>query len=321
MSGDAGPMGGGGSGAGGTGSGNLGPGPDAPVCGMTTFGLDKIPPDLLVVLDKSGSMNQAVGTQQTSKWDDMTAAINQVVGQTETTIRWGLKYFPNDEVCTVTDGTSVPIAAMNAAMIGTSIQATTAAGRTPTRVAVQSGASYLASLAEPNPKYILLATDGQPNCLDPGAGMSTPDEAGSIQAVAAAAAMGIPTFVIGIATTGDVADLTLSQMATAGMRPRTGDPKYYPVSNKDDLVATLTMIGGQIASCTFGLGSRPPDPTNIAVTADGARIMKDSSHSNGWDYGTGQTSIQLFGTWCDKAKAGTIKDVKAIFGCPGVVIP
>jgi hypothetical protein len=33
------------------------------------------------------------------------------------------------------------------------------------------------------------------------------------------------------------------------------------------------------------------------------------------------TSIQLYGTWCDQAKDGKLKDVQAIFGCPGVVIP
>jgi hypothetical protein len=288
---------------------------------MMTFSLKRLTPDLLVVLDRSGSMNEAVaGNQQTSKWQDMTAAINQVVSQTETAIHWGLKYSPTDEFCTVSDGTAVPVAATNAALINTSILNTMPGGRTPTRVAVQNGVTYLAALPDGNPKYILLATDGEPNCLDPGAGMSVPDDAGSIQAVAAAAAQGIPTFVIGIATSGDQSNVTLSQMAIAGLRPRAADPRYFPVNNKDDLVTTLTAIGGEIATCSFALAARPPDPTNIAVIVDGARLMKDPGHSDGWDFGGGDSSIQLFGGWCDKAKAGMIMDVRAIFGCPGVVI-
>jgi hypothetical protein len=206
-------------------------------------------------------------------------------------------------------------------MIGTSIAATAPGGRTPTRRAVQNGAAYLAALKETNPRYILLATDGQPNCADTGVGESVPDDVGAIQAVAAAAAMGIPTFVIGVATEGDPASLTLSQMATAGQRPRAADPKYYPVASRSDLVATLGSIGNAIASCNFALGAVPPDPTNIAVLADGVRVGKDPTHTDGWDYGIGETSIQLFGHWCDNAKTATITDVKAIFGCPGVVIP
>jgi hypothetical protein len=65
----------------------------------------------------------------------------------------------------------------------------------------------------------------------------------------------------------------------------------------------------------------PPDPTNIAVTANGSKIPKDTTHTNGWDYGTGQTSIQLFGQTCEDAKAGKLMDVQAIFGCPGKIIP
>jgi len=32
------------------------------------------------------------------------------------------------------------------------------------------------------------------------------------------------------------------------------------------------------------------------------------------------TSVQLFGKWCDDAKAGGLKDVQALFGCSGVII-
>ena len=37
--------------------------------------------------------------------------------------------------------------------------------------------------------------------------------------------------------------------------------------------------------------------------------------------GTGKTSVQLFGKYCDDAKAGNLKDVQATFGCPGKIIP
>jgi hypothetical protein len=78
------------------------------------------------------------------------------------------------------------------------------------------------------------------------------------------------------------------------------------------------MIGGQIVSCTLPI-KEPPDPTNIAVDADGMRVPRNDA--DGWAYGTGMTTIELHGTWCTKYQNGTLKNIKAIFGCPGVVIP
>jgi hypothetical protein len=125
-------------------------------------------------------------------------------------------------------------------------------------------------------------------------------------------------FVVGV---GDVtsAHTTLNALATNGGRPQTGDPAFYPVTNTADLVSVLTKIGGQIASCSFSLGKAPPDPTNIAVYADGVRLAQ--SMTNGWEYGAGMTSVELFGTACDNVKNKTTTDVQAVFGCPGVVIP
>ncbi|HVR62633.1 MAG TPA: hypothetical protein VMU50_12090, partial [Polyangia bacterium] len=188
-----------------------------------------------------------------------------------------------------------------------------------TQVAMMTAAAYVAGLQEPNAKYILLATDGEPNC-NPGPGGNATAGAGTVAAVTAIAAMGVPVFVIGIATSGP-ADAVLSMVATAGGRPRAGTPPYYPVANGNDLVAALGTIGGQIASCTFGFGQRPPDPDNIAVSAGGMKIPKDPAHASGWDYGPGQMSINLYGSYCDKAKDKSLGDVQAIFGCPGIVIP
>jgi hypothetical protein len=318
----------GGSTGSGTGSGgSRGPSVDGNNCGLQTIPIENIPPDLLIILDKSGSMGEladgtkcAAGAACQSKWLDMTAAINQVVGQTQATIRWGLKYFANNDTCGVNDGAAVPVGPNNGMAIANSIAMTTPNGSTPTRLAETSGAAYLMGVTDPNPKYILLATDGLPNCAPRVRDTSQEDAMGAEQAVAAAAAAGIPTFVVGVGSIPDAAT-TLTQMAINGGRPQMAAPRYYPVSNTADLVSVLGTIGGQIASCTFALGQVPPDPSNIAVNADGKRVPKDTTHMNGWDYGTGMRSVELFGTWCDQIKSKAIKNVQAIFGCPGVVIP
>ncbi|MEA2701153.1 MAG: hypothetical protein QOI66_5424 [Myxococcales bacterium] len=314
-------------GGGASGTGGIKDPTGGPNCGMKTFGLQKVPPDLMIVQDKSGSMDQSAdgmscgrgGCAAMGKWAQMTAAINQVVMQTETQIRWGLKYFPDAGNCGVGAMPAVPIAPMNAAAIGASIMTSNPNGGTPTRTAVAGASMYMATLADPNPKFLLLATDGLPNCL-PGGGSSEDDSMGAIQAVTDSAAMGIPVFVVGIGTVAE-AQTTLTAMAVAGGVPQAMDPKYYPVSSTAELVNVLGTIGGMIGSCSFGLGSAPPDPTNIAVTSGGMKIPPDPTHMNGWDYGTGKLSVQLYGKYCDDAKAGKLTDIKAIFGCPGVIIP
>jgi len=307
------------------------PSPDGSNCGLQQYGLQNVPPDMLIVLDRSGSMNQdAAGamcdptTGCMQKWPQMSAGIDQVVMATQGGIRWGLKYFPDDEAamsCAVGGPPAVMVAPMNYTAVHGSLSMTLANpdGRTPTAAAVRSAATYLQGLTDPNPKYILLATDGEPNCAG-GRGGTGSDRAGAVAAVQMAAAAGIPVYVVGI---GNVAAsvMTLNQMAAAGLRPKMGAEQYYPVSNTQDLVTALTTIGMQIASCSFGLGKVPPVPTNVGVYADGARIPQDPTHQNGWDYGAGMKSIELFGATCDAVKNMTTKNIQAIFGCPGMVIP
>jgi hypothetical protein len=135
----------------------------------------------------------------------------------------------------------------------------------------------------------------------------------------AVAAMGIPTYVVGV---GDVtgAQTTLTNMAIAGGVPQAAAPRYYPVASTADLVSVLTQIGMQISSCTFSLGGVPPDPSNIAVLAGGKQVPKDTTHTQGWDYTAGMSSVQLYGSYCTNVMNMTTTDVQTIFGCPGQVI-
>ena len=305
-----------------------GAGVDGPTCGVQKFPLAKVPPDLLIVLDKSGSMHDMPdGTRcpqgdcgPMSKWTQMTAAINQVVMSTQAAIRWGIEFFPADDSCAVEAMPAAPIADLNAAAVAMAIATTAPDGGTPTRAAITSASVYESTLPDANPKYILVATDGQPNCVEGAADDLLPDDLATIQAVRDSAARGIPVFVVGIGLVPE-ATQTLTGMAVAGGEAQAADPRYYPVASTADLVAVLDTIGGMVGSCSFSLGAVPPDPNNIAVVANGAKIPRDITHTEGWDYGTGQTSVQLFGHFCDDAKAGNLKDAQAIFGCPGVVIP
>jgi hypothetical protein len=104
-------------------------------------------------------------------------------------------------------------------------------------------------------------------------------------------------------------------MAQNGKEPRSGTPNYYAVGNSADLVMTINTIAGQIISCSFPLSMAPPHPDYVGVEANMTSVPHDPTHANGWDFGPNDTSIQLYGTWCNQLQNGTITNVQAIFGC------
>jgi hypothetical protein len=295
-------------------------------CAEVPQQLNKLPPDILLILDRSGSMNaSADGTCENncganSKWSQTIGAVTQVIAATDTEVNWGLKFFtsPNGGTCGVNNGVEHPIAPNNATTINNTINNATTGGSTPTRVALQAGTTYMSTLTDQNPKFLLLATDGLPNCA-PGASMtSDSDMAGAVSAVAAAATAGFPTFVVGVATTSDpTSDQTLSMMATAGGRPRAGTPAYYPVMNQADLVAALNQIVVIAGSCVFTIPPPPnmdTDANHIGVKVNGVEISKDTTHTNGWDY-SGTNQVEIFGPRCTEIMNGTATSVQIVFKC------
>ena len=121
------------------------------------------------------------------------------------------------------------------------------------------------TLTDANPKYFLLATDGEPNCLNGSA--NNTDDTGAINAVANAKAAGFPTFVVGIGNV-STATTTLNSMAVAGGYPQTGaTTQYYAVVDTASLETALTQIVGMVASCTISLANAPSGQWTIAIWA------------------------------------------------------
>jgi Mg-chelatase subunit ChlD len=301
-------------------------------CARQNFQLSRQPAEILLLLDRSGSMKEkpSGSSGSDSKWSLVVPAVNEVVTTTNASISWGLKAFPEGEgeECiaeSVTSAVPVAIAPDNAAAVTMQVTALTPEGNgTPTGDAVKAAVSYLKGLTTPNPKFILLATDGEPSCAGTSEG-GTNARTYAVQAVADAASAGIKTVVVGVATTKSSATQALNDMAVAGQMPQeSSDPtatKYYLASTKDELVRALTKITGQVSNCVFNLTSKPPDPSNIAVEVDGQKAPQDTTHSNGWDYvGDDYLQVEVFGSWCDGIKMATANSVNFVLGCPGEVI-
>jgi len=319
-------------------------------CGARNKSAMKVAPDILIVLDRSGSMDNDVNDKgcvdggfgmgmcgAQSKWALITPAITQVVGQTDMDVNWGLKFFPDNtaNACNVGAPVAVAIAAGNGAAVAAAIMGSTSANggvmtgynSTPTRSAMTTATTYMQTLTDSGKKFILLATDGEPNCAAPGAGgrggTMTDDSAAATMAVGDANTAGFPTFVVGVATTGmGTADTTLSNLANAGGLARMGTtPTYYPVSNAADLAAAIRTLIGVAGTCTFQIGPTPTtdgttDLGMINVFGDGTEITRDPSHTDGYDY-TDSTmqQIQVYGPRCDMIMSGAIHDVAVTFRC------
>jgi hypothetical protein len=285
-------------------------------CGFETHKLARIPPEVLLILDRSESMGDPVPGSQNNRWTEMTNAIYGVLAQSNGQVSWGLKTFPTTPKCNVGPGVEVPISAASTNVASTIMQSPFQVGNgTPTADAVTNGAAYMQSRTTTNPKYLLLATDGIPTCTI----AKGPTQ--SVAAIAQAKAAGLPTFVLGIATSGTTADTTLNDMATAGGEPRAGTPLYYPATNGKEIADALTQITTSLASCSFALDKAPPSPDDVAVNVGPTRVPRDKTQTNGWDYEMGTMTVRVFGPSCDALKSGPGGDVSIIFGCPHVIIP
>lgn len=305
-----------------------GGGGDDRFCKQQDFMLNRLPPEILLVLDRSGSMqrNGAGDVGTPTKWSLTTAAIDTTLAGTEKGVLWGLKMYPawkkeGDSACGTAGIAGVDPGLTQHAQIMSTVTGnapTRDKGATPTANAMIEATTLMKGRTSPNPKFILLATDGIPNCRNNSD--RELDIEGATAAVAAANQAGFATFVVGIAAAGIKVDgvdtfKVLNDMAAAGGKARDGDTKFYPAANQQELAASLGSIAAQAADCTFLLTSAPPVPDNIAVELDGVRLS-----TNDWAYGAGNRSVVIKGAYCDKVKKGDIAKAQVKFGCAGEVI-
>jgi hypothetical protein len=301
-------------------------------CGVQNFMLEHGNiPELLIVQDRSGSMDLTPdglplfnNKDPSTRWNQMVAAIEQTV-QSNANVMWGLEMFPDPAVsganatgCEVPSAPEVGVAVMTGSNIKTALDGTKPDGLTPTTDAIKAAVSYFTGAVDNDghPKYILLATDGEPNCLGPNA---DPDDANAEQAVTDAAKAGIHTFVVGIGS-GNGNETVLSQMAMNGMEANTtpGQKPYYEVSSTSELTTVLTKIAGQIVSCSYALTEAPMMPDLVSIQAGTVTIPRDPNHMNGWDFGPMNMSIVFYGDACAQLQTGIVQTVSAVYGCPPV---
>ena len=140
-------------------------------CGIKRINLEKRPADLLLVLDRSGSMLETAPDPMTGmaveKWTTTVGALDAVLQATQAQVSWGLKLYPVGEQCEVAAQPQVAVGPSNHAAVLGAINGNPAmrgGGSTPTAAAVRNASAFFQANPSTNNRYLLVATDGEPNC-------------------------------------------------------------------------------------------------------------------------------------------------------------
>jgi hypothetical protein len=297
---------------------------DASCGGVVVSAATREPADVLLVLDRSGSMNYSISEECscdpssnpsvvcantsdcTTRWASLVTALASTLSSTPF-LNWGLKLFssPGAGSCQVASGVEVPVAANATAAIQAQMAATTPAGETPTEAAITAATAYLKTQTDTNSKMLLLATDGKPNCGGSPPSVYEDDVMGTMDAITAATDAGFLVYVIGIGTGTSAANL--DAFAQNG-----GTGKHYPAQSADALTEALVSIS-KGAACTFALAATPPDPNQVAVYLDKNMVPQDAS--NGWSFGASSQIVSLHGSFCDQVLSESSDVVQVLFGC------
>lgn len=287
----------------------------AEVCEEQVVRADPVTPDMLIVLDRSGSM------QQEGRWTPSQNAVKSITAALDEKVRFGLMMFPKDNgipnciplldpncplptpggACEAGD-IDVPVDAITAPAIATAVDGATSNGGTPTGPSLENALAQFANGPAapdtiPTPQFVLLVTDGQPTCPSGnGNAVNQADIDQANNAIDALAAADVPTYVIGYDTQND-AELAavLDEFALRG-----GTGAHRPVEDEASLLAEFENIAGEIVSCSFQLMEEPADPTYVLVELDGQQ--RNYNDPDGWTIDG--TTVELQGEACATLQDG-----------------
>jgi hypothetical protein len=284
--------------------------------------------NMLLVVDKSGSMAETPPSYATSKWEAMKQALSAALTEVQNAMSFGLEFFPT----TATPGNPIPAECagppdrccempgdltMNVdvgpgtttvPLIINALSTEYPTGGTPTATALQRAYAYFTAgpgAALEGGKYVLLATDGGPNCnsglsctietctlnLDNAPGCPSLevnpsaisccgnrpegclDDAQAAAAIGQLASIGVGTIVVGIPGAEIYREVLNSMAVQSSFQRENSDIPYYLVSAEGgvaELTQTFTDITTELVTdCEVPLdvdqANYNPNEVNVAV--------------------------------------------------------
>ena len=333
-------------------------------CGAMTVGARLNPVNVLLVIDKSGSMTDQPRGFADDKWNSLVSALDRVLNEAAPVLNLGLMMYPYSRLldiplqscgancCLLETGDAAVNVEVGPGIdtvpqILSRLSSTPPGGGTPTALALEHAREYLTGSAASELEgdtYVLLATDGGPNCnydlsceaerctanLDDqcslpnccdGNGEYCLDDEAVVSAIDGLRRAGIQTFVVGIPGTEDYAPL-LDDFAEAGGVPNPdAPPSYWAVSadgGVDGLVDVFQSITELLVrSCEIELEREAPAPGLVNVAVDCEPIRPSEADGSGWQLdGTSVPNlVTLTGPICEEIQSNGAKRVDVVFGC------
>jgi hypothetical protein len=296
-------------------------------CGEVQFGLERITPNVLILLDRSGSMDDDAGGD--SRWNVAKSAIAELTAQWGDQIRFGLATYssclpggcsPGSVVTPIGDGTAKTIDAF----LATTVDKGSSDGK---KLDADGKVEYLCDSDDPetstgkslaalvgekplleagHTNAVILLTDGAETkeCVDdcdgPCGAKRLLDQSPSVK-----------TYVIGLGVNGSAVDA----IAKAG-----GTTASIPTKNLGELAKAFDQVATSIASCDYTLGMSPPDTGHLYVYFDDDAAPLPQDGKDGWSYAPDTRRFTLNGSACDRIKGGSVQHIDVVFGCPRPVV-
>jgi Mg-chelatase subunit ChlD len=285
------------------------------VCETRTINAYEGAPDILIVLDRSESM------QLYGRWNPSKMAVKTITTDFGGLINFGLSSFPGEMGACSAGKLEVPLMINNAGPIGTWLGAARTNGFTPTGPALTEALKILGDRnagldTSTKPAYVVLVTDGEPTCQGiptiPGI-IAFPDQMQQDNAKAAVKALkaaNIPTYVIGYQI--DVMwQPLMNELAQLG-----GTEKFRSAESADQVVTTFREITKDVVKCSFELAEAPVNPKFVRVEIDKKTVALDAA--DGWVV-NGKT-VTLQGGSCATLKDGKGHLLNAQVECNEIVL-
>ena len=325
-------------------------------CDESNYKVDIKKIDMLVVLDRSMSM------EIDGIWDPMGQALTYVTSEYKDLINFGLMLFPgggsscdNDKPATVcvAPQSFYPDVSLESPSAATAIASVfdpssgshvTPCGGTPIASTLASAKDYLLGLPTQEKRYVLLATDGAPNCnpnlsspgcictnQQPDACNKEPlnclDDIDTYAATEALQTAGIDTYVLGM---GETVNARWSEQL-GHIAQRGGTQSYYSVTDTAKLDDALETITNNVVRCDFDIAW---DELDEDVATDKGLInffCKESefdpisrqnlvgydencTQGKGWAW-VNDNTVRFCNDACNKLKRRKCSAVTVTFGC------
>ncbi|MCA9700814.1 MAG: VWA domain-containing protein, partial [Myxococcales bacterium] len=322
-------------------------------CDIAEADLAPVVPNVMLVLDKSGSMltlwdhDADPNTAQITRWHSLHNVVEFMLNNFADLFELGAQLYPstnatnqyNINACLVNDPPEVAVAPNNAiaVLLGIPVAGSqNIRGGTPTSAGMSSAIDHLVGLNDSDPSAIILVTDGAANCRT-----DAPTEFDRFEVydpnllpmvTDAYDNLGIATYVIGIDISNELTmvvldgepdainpTVQLNEVAIAGGKPKGGDEDFYQAQNEIELMEAMQAIIDDAASCKVLLDPIPAFPNLLEVVVDNVVVPKvmDCDNEDGWMYSADDFSeLTLCGSWCAMSQDAEV--VKAEYYCdPG----